>query len=136
MRFFRFLISRHPVISVLLAVSVAGLVWFGVGVVREAIYFAQPEHQQQDLEPWMSPRFVGKSWDLPPPTIVRIMELEPDQAQPTLRQVTAHLGISLGELQDRVETAKAEQLRRMRGPAPREDREAEEPSGDKPSGGA
>jgi hypothetical protein len=82
---------------------------FASGFVREALYFSDPAHQQQDLALWMSPRYVGKSWDLPPDVIVRTMELAPDNAQPTLREVTADLGISLDELQTRIEAAKAEE---------------------------
>lgn len=105
----RFLLRRHPVPTALLAVALAGLIWFATGFVREALYFSDPAHREQDLALWMSPRYVGKSWDLPPEVIVRIMELDPDHAQPTLREVTAHLGISLDDLQARIEAAKAEE---------------------------
>lgn len=111
MPFIRFLIRDHPIVSILLLLCVAGTAWFGIRFAREAIYFSEPAHQNQDLEAWMSPRYVGKSWDLPPEVIVRIMELEPDHKQRTLDDVTAHLGISMDALQDRVEAAKANQSR-------------------------
>lgn len=104
----RFLLKRHPMPTALLAVALAGLVWFATSFVREALYFSDPAHQQQDLALWMSPRYVGKSWDLPPEVIVQTMELDADNAQPTLKEVTADLGISLEELQARIEAAKAE----------------------------
>lgn len=104
----RFLLKRHPVPTALLAVALAGLLWFATSFLREALYFSDPAHQQQDLALWMSPRYVGKSWDLPPEVIVQTMELDADNAQPTLKDVTAHLGISLEELQMRIEAAKAE----------------------------
>ena len=104
----RFLFKRHPVPTTLLAVALAGLVWFATSFVREALYFSDPAHQQQDLALWMSPRYVGKSWDLPPEVIIQTMELKADNAQPTLREVTADLGISLEALQLRIEAAKAE----------------------------
>lgn len=104
-----FLFRKHPIAAGLLALCLAGLAWFTFSTVREAMYFSDPAHHEQDLQEWMSPRYVGKSWDLPPETIVRIMELEPDFKQPTLRHVTEHLGITMAQLQDRVEAAKAEQ---------------------------
>lgn len=110
-KFLRFLISKHPILALLFAISLAGLVWFGVGIVRDAIYFGDPAHQEQDLEAWMSPRYVGRSWDLPPEAIDSVMELEPDQERATLREVTSRMGISLEELQSRIETAKADQER-------------------------
>ena len=44
-----FFLRRHPVPTALLAVALAGLLWFATGFVREALYFSDPAHQQQDL---------------------------------------------------------------------------------------
>lgn len=104
----KFLLRRHPVPTAFLAAALAGLLWFATDFVRELLYFSDPAHQQQDLALWMSPRYVGKSWDLPPDIIVQTMELDADFAQPTLREVIANLGITLPELQARIEAAKAE----------------------------
>jgi len=112
--FFRFLLVRHSLLSVLMACALAGAGWFAWSFVQEARYFADPAHHEQPLEPWMSPRYVGKSWDLPPETIVRIMALEQNHAQPTLAHVTAHLGITLPQLEARVRAAEA----RRRGDVP------------------
>lgn len=108
MEFLRFLVKKHPLPTTVLAVALAGLIWFATGFVREAMYFSDPAHRQQTLALWMSPRYVGKSWDLPPEVIVRIMELEPDHKQRTISDVLSHLGISLEDLQQRVEAAKAD----------------------------
>lgn len=114
MNFLRFLFLRHRFAALLLAVALAAMVWMGAGFVREAIYFADPAHQRQDLEPWMSPRYVGKSWDLPPEVIIAIMEIEPGQGRRTLADVSADLGITIEELQKRVEYARGEiDLRRF-----------------------
>jgi hypothetical protein len=104
-----FLVRRHPVPTALLALALAALVWFATSFFREALYFSDPTHQQQDLALWMSPRYVAKSWDLPRDVIVATMDLQPDHAQPTLREVIEHLGITLEELQARIEAVKAEE---------------------------
>jgi hypothetical protein len=114
MDFLRFIFLRHRIAALLLAVAMAAIVWMGAGFVREALYFADPAHQRQDLEPWMSPRYVGKSWDLPPEVIMGIMDLEPGEGRQTLADVSAELGISLDELQRRVAYARGEiDLRRF-----------------------
>lgn len=41
-----FFLRRHPVPTALLAVALAGLLWFATGFVREALYFSDPAHQQ------------------------------------------------------------------------------------------
>jgi hypothetical protein len=106
--FLQFLFRRHRAATALLAVACAILIWFAAGFIRDAVYFSDPAHQRQDLAGWMTPRFVGKSWDLPPEVIIAIMELEPDHRRPTLREVTDHLGITLDDLQARVEQARAD----------------------------
>ena len=114
MTLIRFLIAKHSMLAALLVIVLTAAAWFAYSFVREAIYFSDRQHQQQKLELWMSPRYVGKSWEIEPETIVRIMKLEQDNAQPTLRHVTAHLGISLQQLETRVRLAKGEQEKRVK----------------------
>lgn len=108
MRFFRFLLTRHPLPTAVLVIGLAGLSWFGVRFVSEILYFSDPAHQEQSLAPWMSPYYVAKSWDLPREVIIREMQLEPDHKQPTLADVVEHIGITLPELEARIRKAKAE----------------------------
>jgi hypothetical protein len=108
MRFFRFLLTRHPLPAAVLVIGLAGLSWFGVRFVSELLYFSDPAHQEQSLAPWMSPYYVAKSWDLPHEVIIREMQLEPDHKQPTLADVVEHMGITLPELEVRICKAKAE----------------------------
>lgn len=108
------LMRRHPVAVVLLVVALAGLIWFAAGLIGDAHRIRGPRPTQPDLQGWMSPRFVGKTWDLPPDTIVAVMELEPDHKQHTLDDVTRHLGITMADLQARVEAAKAAQMAQHR----------------------
>jgi hypothetical protein len=114
MGFLRYLWAKQRVLALALLVALGGLGWFGWGAASDALYFADPEHQRQPLANWMSPRYVGKSWDLPREVIIEIMQLEPDNKQKTLKDVTEHLGITLPELQARVEQARAQMdARRM-----------------------
>ncbi|NBB46955.1 hypothetical protein GVN24_01535 [Rhizobium sp. CRIBSB] len=108
MRFFRFLLTRHPLPTAVLVIGLAGLSWFGVRFVSELLYFSDPAHQEQSLAPWMSPYYVAKSWDLPREVIIREMQLEPDHKQPTLADVVEHMGITLPELEARIRKAKAD----------------------------
>lgn len=108
MGFLRYLWVKQRTLTLVLMLAIGGLGWFGSRFVGEAMYFADPAHQRQPLALWMSPRYVAKSWDLPPEVVINLMQLEPDHKQKTLRDVTLHLGITLPELQSRVEKARAE----------------------------
>jgi hypothetical protein len=106
MQFLRFMLGRHPVLSALMGIALAALVYFGARLGSDAMYFGDPAHQEQDLAMWMSPRYVGMSWDLPPEVIRRIMQLDPDHGRMTLQEVTENMGITLIALQRRVEDAR------------------------------
>jgi hypothetical protein len=113
--FLRFLWMRHRVLTLVAVAALAFVAWETYGFVSELIYFAQAEHIRQPLELWMSPRYVAKSWDLPREVILEVMDLQPDNAQPTLRHVIEHLGITLPELEERVRLAadRMEAIRRL-----------------------
>jgi len=108
MDFLRFLFRRHPWPTAIMAVGLVALVWFGGHFVSDVLYFSDPAHREQPLAGWMSPRYVAKSWGLPPEVVADVMQLTPDHRRITLDEVAARAGISLEELQRRVETAKAE----------------------------
>lgn len=109
-RFLSFLLRRHPIASGLLVLAVAVLVIFAWQFAAQAIYFNDPTHQNPALELWMSPRYVGRSWDLPPPVVFDIMQMDhdtpPHDGPRTLTEVLSRTGLTLEELQARVESAK------------------------------
>ncbi len=109
-RLLSFLLKRHPVATGLLAVAVIMFLAFSWQFLAEAIYFNDPAHRERPLELWMSPRYVGQSWDLPKPVIFGVMQMDPN-ATPrngprTLADVIDRTGLTLDELQVRVEVAK------------------------------
>lgn len=108
MSFLRFAFRNHPYLSIVLVMAVCALGYFGFGFLSEAIYFADPAHQEQPLALWMTPKYVGLSWDLPPGIIREVMELEPRDGgrPPRLAEVIDNLGITLEELETRVRDAK------------------------------
>lgn len=107
MNFLRFLFRRHPWPTTILAAGLVALIWFGGGFVSEVLYFSDPAHREQPLAGWMSPRYVAKSWELPPDVVADVMQLTPGHRHTTLDHVVERLNITIEELQKRVEAAKA-----------------------------
>ncbi|MBT0958466.1 hypothetical protein IV417_13835 [Alphaproteobacteria bacterium KMM 3653] len=110
----------------MLALAAAAMIFatgfFVSGFVADAIYFNDPANQNRPLERWMSPRYVGQSWQLPRPVIVEIMEIDPE-AEPATRpkggprtvgHVLERTGMTMEELEARVREAQQE-LRARRG---------------------
>ncbi|SMY06524.1 hypothetical protein [Flavimaricola marinus] len=110
MKTFRRFLAANPIGVLIFVIAIGAALTFGVRFGSEAWYFRDPAHREQTLESWMTPRYVGMSWGLPKEVIGPLMNLDPDHPRdgtpPTLDEVTADLGISLEELQQRIEAAK------------------------------
>lgn len=109
----KFFLRKHPFAVAVFALALAASVMFTARAFNDVRYFRDPAQQNLPLEPWMTPRFVGMSWGLPPEDIIRIMELNParDGRPPSIGKIAEDLGITLDELQARVEAAAAERPR-------------------------
>lgn len=110
-QFIRYIFREHPLISTLASLCLLLTVVFAGDALLEAIYFALPANNDRPLELWMSPRFVGQSWDLPRSVIFEIMEIDGTGSKGyprTLSDVLERTGLTLSELQTRVEVAEAE----------------------------
>lgn len=92
-----------------LVISLAALVTVSVTFLADAIYFNDPRHQNADLKPWMTPRYIGLSYDLPRPVVMEILEIEEGSKFPKrLDRLANKLDITLEELTEKVRTAKAD----------------------------
>ncbi|SDX02217.1 hypothetical protein [Litoreibacter albidus] len=65
---------RRVLIGVL-AVALLGAVVFGVRALASFVYWHDEAHQSQPIAGWMTPRYVGKSWQVPPEVIADALAL-------------------------------------------------------------
>ena len=95
------------VAALVLAVAVAAVL--GVRAVREAVYWADPAHRDQPLEGWMTPRYVARSWDLPPETVAEALGLDQDGTgrRNTLDDLARARGVPLSDLVQALDRARA-----------------------------
>lgn len=128
--FFTF-VKNNKIPFGILVISLLALAFFSSGFIANLIYFADPKHQNQPLEGWMTPRYVGMSYDLPPQILDDVMQLRPkvDKRKP-LTQVVQDLGISLSELNEKIIAAQKAHLASLdkKRPKEREPKEAKSPS--------
>lgn len=108
MDFLRFLFRRHPLPTVLLVVVLVLGVWFGVRLTSDMLYFADPAHREQTFAGWMTPRYIAKSWGLPPEIVADVLDLPRDHRRITMDELAATEGTTLEQLQARIQAAKAE----------------------------
>ncbi|WP_114011363.1 hypothetical protein [Cohaesibacter intestini] len=114
----RYFWKEQPLALSAFLLAMAFLVFFGARFVLHFIYFHDPVHRNQALEPWMSPKYVGMSYQLPPEIIREVMQLDRFEGKRvTIKKVAEGLDISLEELERRVRNAqsKVKILRDQRG---------------------
>lgn len=113
----RFLFRRHRLATALLAVVLLVGVWLGVRLASDMLYFADPAHREQTLAGWMTPRYVAKSWDLPPDIVAEVLDLPRDHRRITIDELAARTGTTIAQLQARIAAAKADFEARRPSPA-------------------
>ena len=90
---------------------------FAVRLVAFWIYWADPAHRQQVIEPWMTPGYVTHSWGVPPDVAAEALGLArgPGGHRP-LADIAEERGVSFDalaqELQAAIDTARAAQDQR------------------------
>ncbi len=89
-------------------VCVAGV--FGVRSVSHFIYWADPRHQDQPLVGWMTPRYVGQSYNIPPEIVQQAFGILDDGPphRTTLDRIAIEQNMSLDDMQERIEIAAAD----------------------------
>lgn len=68
--------------------SISVALWFAFHTITDALYFNDPRNVDVALKPWMTPRYVVLTYDLPRPLVMELLEVDPDNDR----------GIRLGRL--------------------------------------
>ncbi|WP_226782362.1 hypothetical protein [Oceaniglobus trochenteri] len=109
MRRLRYLWRRHRVATVLFALVLAVTVAMGTRSVMFAIWWADPAHRFQEIESWMTPRYIAHSWKVPPHVVQDALTLDrlPGRRL-TLEDLAEARGLPVAILIDQVEAAIAQ----------------------------
>lgn len=101
--------------------ALAVMVFFVIRSVAFWIYWADPAHRNQEIEPWMTPRYVAHSWHVPPDVVVEALDLAPGGRRITMAEIAEREGVSLDEIAERVVAAiEAERAaHKLLGPGPK-----------------
>lgn len=98
-----------PLLTTGLFLSLLVAAFFAIRLALGAIYWADPRHQDMAIEPWMTPRFVAMSWDLPPDVVREALGLTREGSGPEpLEKLAASRGVPVKDLIQALETAIAD----------------------------
>jgi hypothetical protein len=74
------------------------------------IYWADPDHHNQAIAGWMTPRYVANSWHVPPEAVGNALGLNVEKPRRiTLDQLARERGVPLSDLVDKLQAAIAAQ---------------------------
>ncbi|MEL6425213.1 MAG: hypothetical protein AAFQ33_07130 [Pseudomonadota bacterium] len=89
--------------------SLAVALWFAFHAITDALYFNDRRNVDVDLQPWMTPRYVVLTYDLPRPVVIDLLELDPDHDRGLrLGHLARDRGITMEELTALVREAAAQ----------------------------
>ena len=103
--FFKRLWGAAPIATVILALSLAMSLFFGVRMVADWIYWSDPTHREQQIAAWMTPGYIGRSWDVPKEVVIEALgapEPPPDGVR-NLVDLAEYLGVTVDEMIARAE---------------------------------
>jgi hypothetical protein len=69
------LARTRPILMAAFALAVALTIFFASRLVVNAVYWANPDHQNQRVAPWMTVGYIAQSWDVEPDELDAIAQL-------------------------------------------------------------
>lgn len=105
MRRFSHLWKEHRLLCLAFSAAVAVTSLFLIRAVFGMLYWADPKHQDRELEPWMTPRYISMSYQLPRIEVLEALGIKEGEVfRPmTLRKISAHTGAEILEMEASVE---------------------------------
>lgn len=103
MKRFRNAWTQRPLLTTAFAVATLFSVMFAVRSVMFMVYWSDPARTDQQIQGWMTPRYVAQSWHLPPKVMFQALQTDNMPGRRlTLNDIAAAQGISVTELKARI----------------------------------
>lgn len=102
------LLRKRPLLVAAFALACGVTLVFGVRTIRSALYWADPAHQNQPVEPWMTAGYVARSWHVPGPRLTELARLPAPQAKghpQSLAEIARDRGVPVADVVGDVEKA-------------------------------
>ncbi|MCA8867550.1 MAG: hypothetical protein KDA67_02785 [Rhodobacteraceae bacterium] len=104
----RHLWQHHKGLVLAFGLAAAVTLFFAVRFLAFYIYWQDPAHHQQPLEPWMTPRYVAWSYDLPLAEVTAMLGIsETPSFRPTLSRLAREQGVPVNTLINNLATSLA-----------------------------
>lgn len=100
------LIRRHPLLMAAFALSLGLTLFFAGRFAVHAVYWSDPSHRNQQVQPWMTVGYIARSWGLDGPEIDAEAGLPRPEGHPlTLQQIADDRGVPVAQVVSDVQAA-------------------------------
>jgi hypothetical protein len=99
---------KRPMLVSAFLLAVALTLFFGVRLVRHTLYWADPAHHNEAIQPWMTVGYIAKSWHLDGPEIDALAHLPGPKDYghpPPLSEIAKDRGVPVAKVIKEVEAA-------------------------------
>lgn len=94
-----YLWSHHRYLFLAFALALAVTLFFAIRTVVFIVYWSDPAHRNQPLEPWMTPRYVANSYDVPVEFVAEYLGITTQPSlRPTLDRLAREKGVPVETL--------------------------------------
>lgn len=85
-----------PLATVIFVLALAVSMFFGARMVSFYIYWQDPAHREQVVADWMTPGYIGHSWQVPREVIINAMKAPepPPRGVKSLADIAAYRGVT------------------------------------------
>lgn len=99
---------KHRLIFLAFIAALVVTAFFAGRLLVASLYWSDPDHHDQPLEGWMTPRYVAHSHDLPTDVVRDILGLEElgDRERRTLAEIAKTSDLTIEEMQRRIDEAR------------------------------
>jgi len=98
----------HRLVLAGFVLAAALTLFFAARLTLSLIYWNDPAHRDQAIAGWMTPRYVGHSWRIPPEVLAETLGIEPGSGRPqTLAEIAAERGTTVEALAAAIAAAAA-----------------------------
>ena len=100
----KYLWQNHKLLLLAFVLAAAATLMFAVRLVVVTVYFSNPDHQNQPLEGWMTPRYVAYSYGLEADEFEQVLGIDPTVvSRMNLRDILKEQDLTLEQLQARLD---------------------------------
>lgn len=94
----RFLWQHHKPTLLLIVLALAVAIFFALRFVNHAHDWHEIRAFNPPIEPWMTPRYIAKSWDVPPDKLANFLQFQQTDKRPSIADIAKAQGRSVDEL--------------------------------------